>query len=55
MSAKSKLDVDRSRERLGRLGLAYAAEALTTAIQDGHRHKAHIFYIRGSSYRLRDL
>jgi len=32
MSAKPKLDVDRSRERLDRLGLSYAAEALPNAL-----------------------
>ena len=32
MSAKPKLDVDRSRERLDRLGLSYAAEALPDAL-----------------------
>jgi DNA replication protein DnaC len=32
MSAKPKLDVDRSRERLERLGLGYAAEALPEAL-----------------------
>ena len=32
MSAKPKLDVDRSRERLDRLGLSYAAEALPEAL-----------------------
>jgi len=32
MSARPKLDVDRSRERLERLGLSYAAEALPGAV-----------------------
>lgn len=32
MSARHKLDVDRSRERLDRLGLSYAAEALPDAL-----------------------
>jgi DNA replication protein DnaC len=32
MSARVKLDIDRSRERLERLGLAYAAEALPEAL-----------------------
>ena len=40
MSAKPKLDVGRSRDRLERLGLGYAAEALPEALSRSVKHAA---------------